>query len=81
MAPMSEQDKSPEKAIIQAVACRVRAKTIEECSMVAREFHWQLPLLKDADLNEASDAAACAVQEQIAEAIAALGKEKKCPPS
>jgi hypothetical protein len=74
-------DESPDpfkasmEAAAQAVAAAVRAETIQEIVTLITEFHWELPMLKDVALNEATDDAACSVQEQIIEAIRALNKE------
>lgn len=57
---------------LEAALAETRAAALEEAAKLAAEFHWQLPMYADAAVNEATDDAACAVQEQIAAAIRAL---------
>lgn len=70
---------SDDKDVMEVVAAFMaeRRAQIERIAAMVDDFPWVLPLYHDggysaADLNEATDNAACAVQEQIAAAIRKL---------
>lgn len=59
-----------------------RESGIRESAEIAKEFTWGLPLFKTERENDISDDAACAVCEQIADALLKLlsdGREKDKP--
>lgn len=60
-----------EAALAKAEA-DARNAALEEAANIAEDIHWMLPMYESAEANEASDDAACAVQEQIAAAIRRL---------
>ncbi len=55
---------------------RGRAEGMEEAAKIAEDFSWTLPMYTDRAINEASDDAACNVQDGIAVAIRAAIERK-----
>lgn len=53
-------------ASIPALIAAAKMEERKRCAQRARDFAWVLPVFTDAAINEATDAAACAVQDQIA---------------
>jgi hypothetical protein len=69
-------DGDPIGVIAEAILA-ARQAALDEAAKLAEDFGWMLPMYESAEVNEASDDAACEVQRQIAAAIrsrAALSK-------
>ena len=49
-----------------------RNTALEEAAQAIHQFHWTIPVYESAELNHATDEAACLVQLQLEDAIRAM---------
>jgi hypothetical protein len=65
-----------ERMSVESRLAQARADALEEAAhSIETDFGWQLPMFDDRRLNEVSDDAACAVQEQIVRFVRALARD------